>query len=42
MISIEKPFNVGLFSDIYGLVSFKVSMIIEATKLYVVISVWMT
>ena len=34
-------FNIGLYSDIYRPISFKLSMI-EATKLYIVISVRMT
>ena len=35
-------FNVGLYSHIYKLISFKLGMMIEITKLYILISVWMT
>ena len=37
-----KTFNVGLYSDICGLISFKLGMMAESTKLYILISVWMT
>ena len=36
-----RNFNVNLYSDIYGPISFKLRMI-ETTKVYIVISVWMT
>ena len=35
-------FNNGLCSDIYRPISFKFSIMIETTKLYILISVWMT
>ena len=34
--------DIDLYSDIYRLVSFKLSMTIETTQLYIFISVWMT
>ena len=37
-----KHFNVGLYSDIYRWVSFKLSMMIKTTRLFRSISVWMT
>ena len=41
MISFKKTFNIGLFSDIYRPFSLKLGMIMK-TKLYILISVWMT
>ena len=35
----EKNFNVGLYSDIYRPISFKLGMMIETTKLYILISI---
>ena len=37
-----KPFNVGLYSDIYGPISFKLNMVIVITRLYILMSVWIT
>ena len=34
--------NVGLHSDIYRPISFKLGMMVEITGLYILISVWMT
>ena len=46
MISLKKKkkknFNVGLYSDIYRLISFKFGMIIQITKLNILMPVWMT
>ena len=39
---VKKNFNVGLCSDNKRLVSFKFGMMMETTKLYILISVWMT
>ena len=39
--SVIESFNVGLYSDIYRSVSFRLGMVIETTKVYVLISVWM-
>ena len=33
----KKNFNVGLYSDIYRLISFKLCMLIKTTKLYILI-----
>ena len=35
-------FNIGFFSDIYRLISFKLGMMIETTSLYIVVPVWIT
>ena len=35
-------FNVGLHSDIYRLISFKLSMMIEMTECYILMAVWVT
>ena len=35
-------FTLGLYFDIYRPISFKLDMMIETTKLYILISVWMT
>ena len=37
-----RNFHVGLYSDIYRPISFKLGMMIETTKFYILISVWMT
>ena len=45
MISIKKKqnnFNLYLHSDIYRSICFKLCMMVETTKLYILISVWMT
>ena len=42
IILLEKNFNVGLYSDIYRQISFEFSVMIKTTKLYILISVWMT
>ena len=34
--------NIGLYSDIYKPISFKLGVKIETTKLYILISVWIT
>ena len=34
--------EIGLYSDIHKLISFKFGMVVETTKLYILISVWMT
>ena len=41
VIFVETDFQVGLYSDFYSLVSFKLYMMIETTKLYILMSVWM-
>ena len=38
----RKKINVFLYSDIYGSVSFRLGLMIKITKLYILISVWMT
>ena len=38
----KKSFNIGLYSDIYGQISFKLGIMIETTKLYILISVLVT
>ena len=38
----KKNFDIGLHSDIYRPISFKLGMMIETTKLYILISVYMT
>ena len=38
----SKNFNIGLYSDIYRQISFKHGIIIETSKFYILISVWMT
>ena len=38
----KPPFNIGFYSDSYLPISFKPSMMIKTTKLYILISVWMT
>ena len=38
----KNTFNIGLFSDIYRPISIKLSIILETTRHYVLISVWMT
>ena len=38
----KQRFNVGLYSDIYRPVSFKLGMMMEASKLYILISAWTT
>ena len=38
----QKTWSFDLYSDIYRLISFKFSMAIETTKLYILILVWMT
>ena len=37
MISLKKKLNIGLYSDIYRLISCKLSMMIETTKLFILI-----
>ena len=37
-----KKINIGLYSDIYRPISVKLGIVIETTKLHIVISVWMT
>ena len=37
-----KEVNVGLYSDMYRLISFKFGMMIDTTKLYRLIPLWMT
>ena len=39
---VKKTFNIGWYSDIYRQFSFQVDMMIEITKLYTLISLWMT
>ena len=39
---VKQNFNIGLHSDIYRPVSFKLSMMVETTKLYILIYVWLT
>ena len=38
----KNNFSIGLYSDIYRLIFFKLGMIIKTTKLYIFISNWMT
>ena len=38
----KEEIGVGLYSDVYRLISFKLSMMIETTKLNILLSVWMT
>ena len=38
---LNQHFNVGLFLDIDRPISFKLDFVIETTKLYIFISVWM-
>ena len=38
----KTTFNIDLYSDIYRLISFKLGMVIETTKFYILKSVWMT
>ena len=38
----KQNFNICLYSDIYRPISFKLSMMIEITKLYIFIFTWMT
>ena len=42
VILFRKFFNKGLLSDIYWQISFKLGMMIQTTKLSILISVWMT
>ena len=42
MILFKKNFNFGLYSHICSQISFKLDMMIKTTKLYILISVWMT
>ena len=42
LILLKKNFNVGLYSDIWKPNYFKFDVIIETTKLYILLSVWMT
>ena len=37
-----KRINIGLYSNIYRLMSFKLGMIIKTSELYIFVSVWMT
>ena len=39
---IKKKVNIGLYSDICRSISFKLGVIIETTKFYITLSVWMT
>ena len=39
---VKNNFNVGLYSDIYRSIAFKLGMMRETAMLYVLISVWMT
>ena len=41
-ISFKKNFNIGLYSYIYRSISFRLGVMLETTKLYVLISVWVT
>ena len=38
----NKQLNNGLYSDVYRLVSFKLSLMIKTAMLYILISVWVT
>ena len=38
----DKPIRVGLYSNIYRPISFKLSIMIKIIELYILISVWMT
>ena len=38
----KEEIGVGLYSDVYIQISFKLSMMTETTKLYILLSVWMT
>ena len=38
----RENFDIGLYSDIYRPISFKLGMMIEITKIYICVSVWMT
>ena len=42
VISYEKTFDNGLYSDIYRLVSFKHGLMVKITKFCILISLWMT
>ena len=39
-VTIQKNFNIGWNSDTYRPISFKLGMMIETTKLYIMILVW--
>ena len=39
---VKKSLHVGLYSYIYGPISFKLGVMIMTTKFYVLIAVWMT
>ena len=39
---VSKNFNVGFYSDISRPISFRFGMMIERTKLYIMVSLWMT
>ena len=39
---VKKKIDIGLYLDIYRPVFFKLSVMIETTKLYIFMSVWMT
>ena len=38
----NKQKNSGMYSDIFRLISFKLGMIIKTTRVYMLVSVWMT
>ena len=42
MISFLKNVNIGLYSDFDRLICFKLGLMIETTKLYIFILIWMT
>ena len=42
MIWLKKSFDVGMYSNIYRLISFKLGMMIENSKIYSLISVRLT
>ena len=42
VISLQNTVSAGLYSDSYRPVSFKLGVMVETTKLYILISVWMT